>query len=114
MNAAAPIRLCPLAALADHAARGFVIGEGTRRREIFLYREADRIWGYRNACPHVGTPLDMAPDRFLSEDGTHFLCQTHGALFRIADGLCLAGPCKGKSLAPEPIRIEAGWILLDR
>ncbi|MGD9743523.1 MAG: Rieske (2Fe-2S) protein [Dongiaceae bacterium] len=107
-----PIRLCRLEALPEGAARGFVIGEGGARREVFLHRDADRVRGWRNACPHVGTPLDIAPDRFLTEDGAYFLCQSHGALFRLADGFCIAGPCQGKSLMPEAIRLEAGWVLL--
>ena len=105
-------RLCRLAELGDGAARGFVIGAGTERYEIFVYREAERVWGYRNECPHVGTPLDMAEDDFLTSDGSHFLCHTHGALFRIEDGFCIAGPCKGETLKPVALRLEAGWIAL--
>jgi naringenin degradation protein FdeD len=108
----APLRLCPLEELEDGAARGFVIGAGTERYEIFVYREGERLWGYRNECPHVGTPLDMAEDDFLSLDGSHFLCHTHGATFRIEDGFCIAGPCKGESLKPVALRLEAGWIAL--
>lgn len=112
MSARPPQRLCAVADLADGVTRGFVIGEGAERREVFLHREAGRIRGYRNACPHAGTPLDMKPDEFLSEDGIHFLCRTHGALFRIEDGLCVAGPCKGERLRPEPLVIEKGWVLI--
>lgn len=112
MSDPASARLCRLDELEDGAARGFVIGAGAERTEIFVYREADRIWGYRNACPHVGTPLDMAGDDFLTTDGSHFLCHTHGAQFRIEDGLCVAGPCKGESLKPVALRLEEGWIAL--
>ena len=42
--------------------------------------------GYVNSCPHLGSPLDWVPNRFLSADGRHVLCATHGALFRIEDG----------------------------
>jgi nitrite reductase/ring-hydroxylating ferredoxin subunit len=55
-----------------------------------------------NACPHTGGPL--APDGIvpLSRDGQHLVCMTHGALFRLSDGLCIAGPCAGQSLTPAP------------
>lgn len=109
---AARARLCRLAELADGAARGFVIGAGTERREIFVYREGERVWGYRNECPHVGTPLDLAADDFLNMEGSHFLCHTHGATFRIEDGFCIAGPCKGEYLKPVRLRLEDGWIAL--
>ena len=35
------------------------------------------------------------------------------ALFRIADGYCLAGPCAGKRLKPVPITVSAGSIYLS-
>ena len=112
VSSPASARLCRLDELADGAARGFVIGAGSERYEIFVYREAGRVRGFRNACPHVGTPFDVMPDEFLSEDGSHFLCHTHGALFRIEDGFCTAGPCKGESLKSVPLRLEEGWIAL--
>ncbi|MCI0431008.1 MAG: Rieske 2Fe-2S domain-containing protein [Rhodospirillales bacterium] len=65
-----------------------------------------------NSCPHTGTPLDWVPDRFIAPDGEHFLCATHGALFRIADGVCIADPCVGARLSPVEIGIEDGWIAL--
>lgn len=112
VSGAGAVRLCRLEELADGAARGFTVGAGAGRTEIFVYREAERIWGYRNSCPHVGTPLDLAGDDFLSLDGSHFLCHTHGATFRIEDGFCIAGPCKGESLKPVALRFDDGWIAL--
>jgi sugar phosphate isomerase/epimerase/nitrite reductase/ring-hydroxylating ferredoxin subunit len=53
----------------------------------------------RNVCPHTGVRLNaMAP---LSVDGGYLVCSVHGALFN-ADGLCVRGPCKGRSLIPAP------------
>ena len=60
------------------------------------------IW--RNACPHTGGPLAQPGTLPLSRDGRHLVCQTHGALFRIEDGLCIAGPCAGTRLSPVPPR----------
>ena len=67
---------------------------------------------YVNCCPHVGTALDWAPDRFLSPDGSVIVCATHGAQFGIADGVCLRGPCVGAALESVPVRIEDGLILV--
>lgn len=53
---------------------------------------------YLNACPHRGTELDWNPGAFLSPDGTHLQCATHGARFDPASGLCLSGPCAGDRL----------------
>jgi nitrite reductase/ring-hydroxylating ferredoxin subunit len=112
MSEAAAGRLCRIEEIEEGAARGFVIGSGAERTEIFVYRAGGRLFGYVNSCPHVGTPLDMAGDDFLTTDGSRFLCHTHGAQFRIADGLCVAGPCKGKRLKPVAVRARAGLIEL--
>lgn len=104
--------LCRLADLAPGETRGFTIGTGDGRREIFLYRRGDSVVAYVNSCPHVGTPLDWVPDRFLAPDGRHFLCATHGALFRPEDGYCVAGPCAGRSLEPVPVRLEGGRVVV--
>jgi nitrite reductase/ring-hydroxylating ferredoxin subunit len=37
-------------------------------------------------------------DHFLDAAGEHFVCATHGALFRIGDGHCVSGPCQGDAL----------------
>jgi nitrite reductase/ring-hydroxylating ferredoxin subunit len=70
------------------------------------------VVAYENVCPHAGSPLDWLPDRFLDVDRRRILCATHGALFRIADGHCIGGPCAGKSLTPVLIRIADGAIYL--
>jgi nitrite reductase/ring-hydroxylating ferredoxin subunit len=106
------LRLCRLEEIPDGTARGFVFGSGASRLDFFVYRRGDRLHAYRNACPHQGTPLELFPDRFLTRDGSRFLCSTHGAQFRTEDGYCLKGPCKGKSLEPFAVEVDAGWIFL--
>ena len=68
---------------------------------------------YVNACPHLGVPLDWAPDRFLSTDGEHIVCSMHGAIFEIGTGLCLHGPCAGERLEVVAFEIVAGEIMVD-
>ena len=80
--------------------------------EVFVHRERGGVRAYLNSCPHQGTPLDWVPDRFIAPDGEHFLCATHGALFRMADGVCVAGPCAGARLTPVPVGLESGWVIL--
>lgn len=107
-----PRRLCRADEIPEGAGRGFRFGTGTERQAILVVRKRGTLFAYLNACPHVGTPLDWQPDRFLDITGTYLLCGTHGALFRIEDGFCIEGPCAGRSLAPAQIRIEAGEVLL--
>jgi nitrite reductase/ring-hydroxylating ferredoxin subunit len=97
--------LCRIGDIPDGEARGFSLGEGRSRVDILAARRGGAVFLYRNACPHAGTPLDWVPDRFMSPDGIHLQCATHGALFRVEDGYCVAGPCAGRSLTPVPAEI---------
>jgi nitrite reductase/ring-hydroxylating ferredoxin subunit len=66
---------------------------------ILVPREGD-VYGYVNRCLHTGAPFNWMPDAFLSLDGAHIQCATHDALFTIADGRCITGPCPGSRLTP--------------
>jgi nitrite reductase/ring-hydroxylating ferredoxin subunit len=65
-----------------------------------------------NRCPHAGHPLNLLPGRFLSPDGTLILCSSHGALFEKSTGLCVAGPCAGRGLAPLALDVRGGLVML--
>ena len=81
--------------------------------QFFLVRRDDQLYLYRNICPHLGTPLNWDEDRFLDPDGALIQCVTHGALFRIEDGLCLAGPCYGAHLQAVPFHLVDGMVMID-
>ena len=34
----------------------------------------------------------------------------HGAVFRLGDGVCTAGPCAGERLTPWPVAVRSGWV----
>jgi nitrite reductase/ring-hydroxylating ferredoxin subunit len=106
--------LCRLAEIADPGSRGFELDEGTGCRAIFLVRRGATLAAYVNSCPHTGGPLDWVEDQFLDFDRRHILCATHGALFRIEDGHCLAGPCKGKGLTAVAVEVAEGEVRLVR
>lgn len=94
--------LCRLDEITEGEGRGFVLGGGAERLEIFVVRAGDQVFGYVNACPHLGTPLNWGgfdgDGRFVSADSGNILCATHGAEFRVEDGYCLHGPCAGHRL----------------
>lgn len=104
--------LCRLDEIEDGEGRGFILGEGARRLDLFVVREGARVYGYVNSCPHQGTPLDWTPDRFISDETGLILCATHGAQFEIEDGLCVAGPCQGAHLTPLPVTVRDGAVVL--
>jgi nitrite reductase/ring-hydroxylating ferredoxin subunit len=109
------IELCRLDELPAGSSRGFSLSTGEVRDDIFLVRTQDGVFGYRNSCPHTGGPLDWVPNRFLNIDGTLIQCATHAALFRIEDGLCVQGPCVGRSLYALAVEVtrEQVAVFLD-
>ena len=114
--------LCRVADLAPGSAKVIAFGSGSERHEIFVVRPpaeaatppgfagADGLVAYLNDCPHAHAPLDWTPGQFLDADRKHLLCTMHGALFRVHDGLCIEGPCPGRSLTPVPIVVTDGVV----
>jgi nitrite reductase/ring-hydroxylating ferredoxin subunit len=103
--------LCALAELEDGAAKGFGPSPGGFTG-LFAVRQGDDVFVYVNSCPHIGVPLDWAPDRFLSQDGSTIICSTHAAEFDIRTGLCRRGPCLGDRLEAVPFSIADGAIVV--
>lgn len=106
----AGVPLCALDSLADPGARNFVLQIGEAYFHGFLVRQADEVFGYVDRCPHMGFPLAQVLDRYLTSDGRLIGCSWHGALFRIADGACVGGPCVGARLTPWPVRVDGGVV----
>jgi nitrite reductase/ring-hydroxylating ferredoxin subunit len=67
-----------------------------------LVARVDRQWrAYANVCRHKAIPLDARGGTELgvmTDDRRHLLCDSHGALYKPADGLCVSGPCAGTHL----------------
>jgi len=105
--------LCRADEVAEGCAHGVVVGEGAGRRDIILVRRHGVLRGYVNSCPHQGTPLETFPDKFLNDDGSQFVCSTHGARFRVDDGYCVSGPCEGKSLRVIACAIIDGVVVIE-
>lgn len=104
------LRLCAESEIREGEGRGFVFGTGIEREAIFVIRWKGVLRGYRNSCPHLGSPLDWPENRFFDVTGCHLMCGTHGAVFRPEDGFCVEGPCAGRSLEPIALRVEVGAI----
>jgi len=105
--------LCRLDDIAERGAKGFSLTDADGPGEIFLVRAQGQVYGYVNSCPHIGTPLEFLPDRFLTRDRRQILCSTHGARFEIETGRCVAGPCRGRFLRALRLKVEDGVILLS-
>jgi nitrite reductase/ring-hydroxylating ferredoxin subunit len=104
--------LCRVDEIQDGTSKGFGPAPGGFTG-LLVVRRGDEVFVYVNSCPHIGTPLDWTPGRFLSHDGSRIVCATHGAEFRITDGECLRGPCFGDRLEAVMIQIKDGTIFVS-
>lgn len=97
----------------DGGSEGFYTETSDGRLLYMVVRRGDEVFVYMNACPHTGMPLDFQPGRFLTADGDLIQCSTHGAKFRIEDGVCVSGPCIGDHLTSVKTEIRGGKIYLS-
>jgi nitrite reductase/ring-hydroxylating ferredoxin subunit len=95
---------CAAGALAPGRTTKFRLSRRGRAVEGFIVNVNGSYHAYVNRCPHAGTSLDTWPNEFLTEDGRHLICSTHGAIFEPHTGLCVEGPCPGAHL--ETLRVE--------
>ena len=102
--------ICSMTDIPSQKARGFqllrVEDDGTERPlSIIVVRWGRQVFGYVNKCPHDGVNLDWERNQFLDPNGIRLMCGKHGALFELGTGMCVEGPCKGRSLVSVPLTI---------
>lgn len=92
---------------------GFAQGPfGPIIREGFALRlRSGEVRAFVNVCAHRGQPVDLGDGKLWDPDGT-LECQAHGAHFDAATGICVRGPCEGKSLTRLELFEEAGEVFL--
>jgi nitrite reductase/ring-hydroxylating ferredoxin subunit len=103
------IRLCDASEVTEGQSKGFE-REGQR---LLAIRKEGTLYVYQNRCPHRGIPLEWLPDQFLDSSGSLIQCATHGALFLIDSGECVAGPCAGQALRALRCIEQDGTIWLQ-
>jgi nitrite reductase/ring-hydroxylating ferredoxin subunit len=80
---------------------------------ILIRLESGEVRAFKNECQHLPMRLDIRdPFTYWDTSCKHLHCSSHGALFRLDDGLCLSGPCAGQHLVQLPIEIKNGEVLL--
>ena len=79
----------------------------------FVINHEGRFYAYVNRCAHIGTPLDMWPNEFFTEDGRHLICATHGATYLPETGECIAGPCPGALLTRLPVALYGERLVVS-
>ncbi len=102
--------LCASSHLPESQSRGFELED----YKLLAIRRQGEVFIYKNRCPHRGIPLERQPDQFLDSSASLIQCATHGALFLIENGECVAGPCEGQSLTGLDCHEDAQgiWVTL--
>ena len=106
--------VCRFDELPEPGARGFSFPGAVIPDEWFLVRYADKVYAYRNLCPHAGRFLNWKEDAFLTKDRTLIMCAGHGALFDPTHGGCIAGPAMGRALESLPVTVQDGLVMVDK
>ena len=89
-------------------------GASRRPREALVLLGSDGAPRcYLNECRHLPIPIDLGSKRYLTNDKRHLLCGTHGALYRLNDGVCVTGPCLSLALTTLPLIEEEGVLYVD-
>lgn len=103
-------QVCSIDEIGNPGAYGFSVMAGKYPLYGFIVQKDDVVYGYKNVCPHAGRPLDWAPHAFLTRDKGHIMCSAHGAMFELDNGLCVGGPCLGRSLVPWNIEVRDSTV----
>ena len=85
----------------------------TCKLDVFVFHSKAGLRAFENYCPHAGGPLNLLPDTFLAPDKEHLICSRHGARFKPEDGLCIHGPCAGKSLYKLPVDVGPDGVTVS-
>ena len=98
----------------EKQSKAYSLTINNKRLDIFVVHYREKFYAYENHCPHTGINLNWQPDQFLDITGQRIQCATHGARFRIEDGLCEWGPCLGQRLRPLGIEVQNEELILIR
>ncbi|MBE9568855.1 MAG: Rieske 2Fe-2S domain-containing protein [Proteobacteria bacterium] len=105
--------LCKTSDIKDPGSKSFQLKIRRKTRDIFVVHKDGQVFAYYNQCPHTGINLEWQEDQFLDLDNALIQCASHGALFTIDSGECIAGPCAGDALQPIPLIIDDDTVILD-
>jgi len=105
-------QICTLDELPVDTARAFSLGDDDWPFRGFVVRLGDAVHAFVNRCPHQKHQLNMEVHDFLTEDQQLIRCASHGAMFEKDSGLCVVGPCVGRSLAALDCRVADQNVLV--
>ncbi len=101
--------LCRIEDVPDGGA--LAVGQSGTEAGVVVVRRGERVWAYRNRCPHFSVPLDFDPGLVITYEAQVIMCAHHSALFRFEDGLCIDGPCAGACLDAVAVKLADGKVM---
>jgi len=84
---------------------GDVLAVVVEGRSVLLSRTGSAVRAYRNACAHLGMPLEDG-----AIEGDVLTCTYHGFRYVLSTGECLTAP--EVQLQSYPVRLDAGSVLV--
>lgn len=97
--------LCSTFDIPDPGSKAFQLKNNDSILDIFVIHKDGQFHAFINRCPHTGVNLEWLENQFLDSEQIFIQCATHGALFEVETGHCVAGPCAGDHLTPVTIKI---------
>jgi nitrite reductase/ring-hydroxylating ferredoxin subunit len=102
--------VCAVAEIADGFCKEVRYGEGAYAFSLLVHRSGAQVKAYVNRCPHFSLPLNNLPGQFVMMEGARVMCAFHGAVFRLDDGYCEAGPAATSFLEPVEVIVRDGAV----
>ncbi|WP_148716615.1 Rieske (2Fe-2S) protein [Chitinolyticbacter meiyuanensis] len=105
--------ICPAETLAEHGLGvRFSLELAGEVAPAFVVQFQGRPRAFLNRCAHIPIELDYRPGDFFDLSGNYLVCATHGAYYAPDSGLCLGGPCPGRSLSAVQLTERDGLVCL--
>jgi nitrite reductase/ring-hydroxylating ferredoxin subunit len=102
--------LCAVEEIPDGHCKEIRYGEGAYGFSVLVHRSCAQVKAYVNRCPHFSLPLNNLPGQFVMMEGERVMCAFHGAVFRLEDGYCEAGPAETAFLEPVEVIVRDGMV----
>jgi nitrite reductase/ring-hydroxylating ferredoxin subunit len=102
--------LCAVEEIPDGLCKEIRYGEGAYALSLLVHRSRTEVRAYVNRCPHFSVPLNNRPGEFVMMDGARVMCAFHGAVFRLDNGYCEAGPAATSFLEVVEVVVRDGSV----
>lgn len=104
--------LCGVEEIPDGQCKEIRYGEGAYALSILVHRSGTGFKAYVNRCPHFSLPLNVSPGQFVMLEGARVMCALHGAVFRLDNGNCEAGPAATSFLESVEVIVRGGSVCI--